>query len=118
MRFKSGDVLIYFLFALGNGTIEFPQFVNKMEKQKKSDEKEAYTKLAFRVFDANNKGYIESAELRFIILNMDSRIPRDELNEMISSVNLDQDRRVTYQGKATNIIVIRIYLILLLAVFH
>ena len=60
--------------------------------------------LAFRIFDADNKGYIESAELRYIILNMDNKIPRDELNEMIASVKLDQDKRVSYQGTELSVL--------------
>lgn len=77
--------------------------MKQMEDKKKQDEKETDMMLAFRLFDANNKGYIESADLRFIILNMDNRIPRDELNEMITSAKLDQDRRVTYEGKQLSI---------------
>lgn len=53
--------------------------------------------LAVRVFDTDHKGYIESADLRFIILNMDYSIPRDELNELIKSSNLDQDKKISYQ---------------------
>ena len=67
--------------------------------QKKPQEQESDMKRAFRIFDDNNKGYIESAELRHIILNMDSRIPREELQEMITSFKLDQNKRVSYQGK-------------------
>ena len=82
----------------GNGVIDFPEFVQLMEDQKKPDEREADMMRAFRVFDADNKGYIESAELRYILLNMDKRIPRDELHEMIVSAKLDEDKKVTYQG--------------------
>lgn len=70
-----------------------------MKNKKKQDKKETDMMLAFRLFDANQKGYIESADLRYIILNMDNRIPRDELNELITSAKLDQDRRVTYKGE-------------------
>ena len=70
-----------------------------MEEQKKPDEREADMMLAFRIFDADNKGYIESAELRYIILNMDNKIPRDELNELITIADLDRDRKINYQGK-------------------
>ena len=70
-----------------------------MEEQKKPDEREADMMLAFRVLDADNKGYIESAELRYILLNMDKRIPREEVHEMIVSAKLDEDKRVTYQGE-------------------
>ena len=70
-----------------------------MEDQKKPDEREADMMLAFRVFDADNKGYIESAELRYIILNMDKRIPRDELDELIAIADLERDRKISYQGR-------------------
>ena len=75
-----------------------------MEDQISPDEREADMMLAFRIFDADNKGYIESAELRYIILNMDNKIPRDELNEMIASVKLDQDKRVSYQGTELSVL--------------
>ena len=88
----------------GNGVIDFPEFVKLMEDQKKPDEREADMMRAFRVFDADNKGYIESAELRYILLNMDKRIPRDELHEMIVSAKLDEDKKVTYQGKLKDIV--------------
>ena len=70
-----------------------------MEDQKKPDEREADMVLAFRIFDADNKGYIESAELRYIILNMDNKIPRDELSELIKIADLERDRKICYQGK-------------------
>ena len=92
------------LIAPGNGVIDFPEFVKLIEDQKKPDEREADMMLAFRIFDADNKGYIESAELRYIILNMDNKIPRDELNEMIASVKLDQDKRVSYQGTELSVL--------------
>lgn len=50
-----------------------------------------------RVFDADNKGFIYTADLRFIILNMDCSIPREELNELIISTNLNQDKKISLQ---------------------
>jgi len=90
---------ILLLFGSGNGVIDFPEFVKMMEDQKKPDQREADMMLAFRVFDADNKGYIESAELRYIILNMDNKIPREELNELIAIADLERDRKICYQGK-------------------
>lgn len=70
-----------------------------MEDQKKPDEREADMMLAFRIFDVDNKGFIEAAELRYIILNMDNKIPRDELNELIKIADLERDRKISYQGR-------------------
>jgi len=55
--------------------------------------------LAFRIFDADNKGYIDSAELRYILLNMDKRIPAEELNELMVFADLERDRKISYQGE-------------------
>ena len=96
----------FYLCYEGNGVIDFPEFVKLMEDQKKPDEREADMMLAFRVFDADNKGYIESAELRYILLNMDKRIPREELSEMIASAKLDEDKKITYQGKLKECVVL------------
>ena len=84
---------------LGNGVIDFPEFVKLMEDQKKPDERGADTMLAFRIFDADNKGYVDSAELRYILLNMDKRIPTEELNELIVIADLERDRKISYQGE-------------------
>lgn len=69
-----------------------------MEIQKKPDEREADMMLAFRIFDADNKGYIESAELRYILLNMDKRIPQEEIKELMEIADLERDRKISYQG--------------------
>ena len=84
--------------------IDFPEFVKLMEDQKKPDEREADMMLAFRIFDADNKGYIESAELRYIILNMDNKIPQEELEELITIADLERDRKLTYQGTLTYVV--------------
>lgn len=81
----------------GNGVIDFPEFVKLMENQKKPDEREADMMLAFRIFDADNKGYIESAELRYILLNMDKRIPQEEIKELMEIADLERDRKIRYQ---------------------
>lgn len=81
----------------GNGVIDFPEFVKLMEIQKKPDEREADMMLAFRIFDADNKGYIESAELRYILLNMDKRIPQEEIKELMEIADLERDRKISYQ---------------------
>ena len=92
---------------LENSVFDCPAPNKLMEDGKKTDEREADMMLAFRIFDADNKGYIESADLRYIILNMDNEIPRDELHEMIASAKLDKDKRITYLG---NIIIVSVFI--------
>ena len=69
-----------------------------MEQQKKPEDTEDDIVQAFRVFDSDNKGYIESAELRELLENMDWKVSADELKDLITSTNLHQDRRIGMEG--------------------
>lgn len=57
-----------------------------MEQQKTVDEREDDIVQAFRVFDSESNGYIESADLR-------------ELKDLIISSNLQQDRKIGIEGR-------------------
>lgn len=70
-----------------------------MEQQKTPDEREEDIKQAFRVFDSDNKGYIESADLRELLENMDWKVRKEDLKDLITRANLDQDRRVSFEGR-------------------
>ena len=69
-----------------------------MENEKKPEE-ESDLQSAWRVFDLDNKGYIESKELRQIISSMDDKIPKDEIQQLINDADLAKDRRITFDGQ-------------------
>ena len=69
-----------------------------MEQQKTSEEKEDDIVQAFRVFDSDNKGFIESADLRELLENMDWNVSAEELKDLLTSANLNQDRRIGFEG--------------------
>lgn len=69
-----------------------------MEQQKTPEDTEDDIVQAFRVFDSDNKGYIESAELRELLESMDWKVSADELKDLITSANLHQDRRIGMEG--------------------
>ena len=50
----------------GNGNIEYPEFLEVMARKTKEDLKDAEEELkeAFRVFDKDKNGYIETETLR------------------------------------------------------
>ncbi|EDO48519.1 predicted protein, partial [Nematostella vectensis] len=78
----------------GNGVLDFNEFVDLMENQKKPDEEEQDLINAFHVFDSDDKGYIEASELRDLLCGMEKKIPEDELQDMLRYYGLDKDRRV------------------------
>ena len=71
-----------------------------MEQQKKPEETEEDIVQAFRVFDSDNKGFIESADLRELLENMDWKVSAEDLKDLIISANLHQDRRISLEGNS------------------
>jgi calmodulin len=49
---------------LGNGTIDFPDFLTLMSRKMKDTDSEEEIREAFRVFDKDSTGFISAAELR------------------------------------------------------
>ena len=47
-----------FLCTLGNGTIDFPEFLTMMANKMKETDSEEEIKEAFRVFDKDGNGFI------------------------------------------------------------
>ena len=53
------------LDILGNGTIDFPEFLTMMARKMKDTDSEEEIREAFRVFDKDGNGFISAAELRY-----------------------------------------------------
>jgi len=81
----------------GDGKLNFEEYIQLMEQQKSPEDKEDDIVQAFRVFDSDNKGYIESADLRDLLENMDWKVSAEDLKDLITSANLHQDRRITLE---------------------
>ena len=73
-----------------------------MEQQKTPEEIEDDIVQAFRVFDSDNKGFIESADLRELLENMDWKVSAEELKDLLTSANLNQDRRIGFEGRVNS----------------
>ena len=86
-------------FVTGDGMLNLEEYIQLMEEQKTPEEKEDSIIQAFRVFDSDNKGYIESADLRDLLENMDWKVSADEVKELINFTNLNQDRRIDMKGQ-------------------
>ena len=55
------------MIAIGNGTIDFPEFLTMMARKMKDTDSEEEIREAFRVFDKDGNGFISAAELRLVI---------------------------------------------------
>ena len=87
-------------YFVGNGEIDFPEFLQMMARKMKETDSEEEIREAFRVFDRDGNGYISASELRHVMTNLGEKLTDDEVDEMIREADIDGDGQVNYEGKA------------------
>ena len=85
--------------AVGNGTIDFAEFLTMMSRKMKDTDSEEEIREAFRVFDKDGNGLISAAELRHVMTNLGEKLTDEEVDEMIREADTDGDGHVNYEGK-------------------
>ncbi|EPS74177.1 hypothetical protein M569_00573 [Genlisea aurea] len=88
--------------ADGNGTIDFPEFLNLMARKMKDTDSEEELKEAFRVFDKDQNGFISAAELRHVMTNLGEKLTDEEVDEMIREADVDGDGQINYEEFVKN----------------
>lgn len=88
------------MYILGNGTIDFPEFLTMMARKMKDTDSEEEIREAFRVFDKDGNGFISAAELRHVMTNLGEKLTDEEVDEMIREADIDGDGQVNYEGKS------------------
>ncbi|CAI7733445.1 unnamed protein product [Closterium sp. NIES-54] len=83
--------------ADGNGTIDFPEFLNLMARKMKDTDSEEELKEAFKVFDKDQNGFISAQELRHVMTNLGEKLTDEEVDEMIREADVDGDGQVNYE---------------------
>ena len=79
----------------GNGKIELNEFINILASKSLGDEH--IIKQAFAILDRTNSGYITPSDLRHAMLCLGENYTIEEINEMISLVDDDQDGVINFQ---------------------
>ncbi|MQM05760.1 hypothetical protein Taro_038566 [Colocasia esculenta] len=85
--------------ADGNGTIDFPEFLNLMARKMKDTDSEEELKEAFRVFDKDQNGFISAAELRHVMTNLGEKLTDEEVDEMIREADVDGDETLCARAR-------------------
>ena len=84
-------------YDLGNGTIEFSEFLEMMCNKCERADKEEYSD-AFKIFDIDGDGFINAHELRNVMENLGERLTEKELEEMMKEADKDGDGLINYTG--------------------
>ena len=71
-----------------------------MAKKTKEAEDEQELREAFRVFDKNNRGVIDTADLKTILKALDPDMPDEEIDQIISDIDEDGSGTVDFEGKS------------------
>eukprot|EP00794_Sanderia_malayensis_P020287 gene20286-22273_t len=86
--------------ADGNGKIDFPEFVQLMEKMTKPKDEEKAALDAFRVFDPEGRGYISSQVLREILQKSLDQVPQSEVFDLLDHSGLQEDKMISFKDFA------------------
>jgi calmodulin len=81
----------------GSGSVDFDEFLALMAKKTKEAEDEQELREAFRVFDKNNRGVIDVADLKIIFNALDPDMPEDEIDQIIQEVDEDGSGTVDFE---------------------
>ena len=85
------------LLSSGDGFLEFPDFIKTVEEYKKPGDK-ADLIMAFRVFDPENKGYVEAEEIRDALHRLKD-LSKEEIEDLLEDADLKQNRHVYFDGE-------------------
>lgn len=90
--------------CLGNGKIDFDEFLTMMGRRTAAPEDgEEEMRQAFRILDADCNGYISPTELHRVMRNLGENLTEDEISEMVKQADLDGDGKINYEGVLCNV---------------
>merc|ERR1712076_257943 len=80
----------------GNGTIEFPEFLELM-KQKATEDDDADTiREAFKIFDRDKDGFISTKELKKVTTMLGQQLTKEEVEEFMKEADVDGNGKLDY----------------------
>ena len=86
------------LDVYGNGSLDFPEFLTMLNRRTRTNE-DIEEKLveAFKVFDVDGSGFIQSADLRVIKARLGEILSDEEIDQMIRSADVDGDGQLNLE---------------------
>uniref|UniRef100_A0A8C6XJD9 Calglandulin n=1 Tax=Naja naja TaxID=35670 RepID=A0A8C6XJD9_NAJNA len=79
------------------GKVDFPRFLSIMARRTRHSDTEEEIRAAFRVFDRNGDGYVNTAELRHVLTTVGEKLTDDEVKLLINEMDRKGDGKVNYE---------------------
>lgn len=79
------------------GKVDFPRFLSVMARRTKNSDTEEEIRAAFRVFDRNGDGYVNTAELRHVLTVVGEKLTDEEVKLLIKEMDRKGDGKVNYE---------------------
>ena len=96
---SSLQVYFYLLYHLGNGEIDFDEFLMMMSKRMNETDHESEVKEAFEIFDREKSGYISHADLKHVMAQLGEKLTDEEVSEMLKEADTKERGKITWEGK-------------------
>ncbi|KAL3874529.1 hypothetical protein ACJMK2_037534 [Sinanodonta woodiana] len=82
----------------GDGTIDFPAFLSMMDILRNTTTfMEEGIKEAFKVLDKDGDGFLNTTELRSVMIDIGEKLTDVEVDQMIQEADADKDGQINYE---------------------
>lgn len=89
--------MIYDVDSNEDKRIDFNEFIQLMQKRAKDSDIEEELTEAFKIFDKEGNGHIESSEFRHLMLTLGEKLSDDEIDEMIKEADPRNEGYINYR---------------------
>lgn len=80
----------------GDGTIDFPEFLEMMKQKSNEADQEADLKEAFKIFDRDKDGFIDMKELKKVANMLGAMLSKEEVDEFMREADVDGNGKLDY----------------------
>ena len=96
--YRLQHVKTIYVHHIGNGSIDFPEFLSMMAGKVKDVDTAEELRQVFLVFDKDKDGFINARELKQVMNNLGEKLTDADISEMIREADVDGDGKVNFEG--------------------
>ena len=78
--------------------IAFPEFLMLISRKIQDIDEEEELRQAFKIFDRDNKNFISTTELKYVMENFEEKLSETEVDDMIKEADPENTGKLDYHG--------------------